>query len=132
MGEEEDLCPPARTARNVMRTEGISVVPGESLARAAGVMDSAQRREVAVVDGGALVGILTRTDMEPYRGHFEWTAVRAAMNREPVTVAPDAPLGDVMSLLLERGFNGVPVCAGGQFLGMISRSDVLRAVAQPD
>jgi CBS domain-containing protein len=105
-----------------------SVAPGDSLARAAEIMESLGTREVPVIDGRALVGILTRTDMEPYRGHFEWTPVQAAMTHDPVSVSPEAPIGEVMSLLLERGFNSVPVTAGGELLGMIARTDVLRAL----
>lgn len=115
-------------ARNVMRIVPRSVGPGDSLARAAGLMESLGTREVPVVEGRTLVGILTRTDMEPYRGHFEWTAVRSAMTPDPVSVLPDAPIADVLNLLLDGGFNSIPVSAGGELLGMIRRTDVLRAL----
>jgi hypothetical protein len=82
-------------------------------------MESLGTREVPVVEERALVGILTRTDMEPYRGHFEWTAVRSAMTPDPVTVLPDAPIREVLNLFLDRGFNCVPVSAGGELLGII-------------
>jgi hypothetical protein len=35
-----------------------------------------------------------------------------------------------VGLLLEREFNSVPVSAGGEWLGMIARSDALRALAR--
>ena len=120
---------PRIVARQVMRAAPPSIAPGESLARAARLMEAFGNREVAVVDGRALVGILTRTDIEPYRGHFEWTVVRSAMTPDPVTVPPEAPIGEVASLLVDRGFNSVPVSAGGELLGMIGRTDVLRALA---
>jgi CBS domain-containing protein len=120
---------PQLVAREVMRVLPRSVAPGDSLARAARLMASFGTRELPVVDGRALVGILTRTDMEPYRGHYEWTAVRSAMTADPVTVLPEAPIGEVSSLLLDRGFNSVPVSADGELLGMIRRTDVLRALA---
>jgi CBS domain-containing protein len=105
------------------------IAAGDTLARAARLMESLGTREVAVVDGGGLVGILTRTDMEPYRGHFEWTVVQSAMTPDPVTVGPEVPLGTVMTLLLDRGFNGIPVSVRGKLLGMIRRTDVLRVLA---
>jgi CIC family chloride channel protein len=123
---------PHLVARLVMRVGPRGIAPGDSLARATRLMESLGTREVPVVDGHALVGILTRTDMEPYRGHFEWTAVRSAMTPDPVTVLPDAPIREVLSLLLDRGFNSVPVSAGGELLGMIRRTDVLRALAPDD
>jgi CBS domain-containing protein len=69
--------------------------------------------------------------LEPYRGHFEWTAVRSAMTPDPVAVLPDAPIREILNLLVDRGFNSVPVNAEGELLGIIRRIDALRALA-PD
>ena len=91
-------------ARQIMRPRPGTVVPDDSLARAAELMDSLRARELPVVVGRALVGILTRTDMEPHRGHYEWTAVREAMTPKPVSVAPETPLPAVARLLLGGGF----------------------------
>jgi len=49
-----------------------------------------------------------------------------------VTVSPGTPIATVARLLLGRGFNAVPVAEGGQLLGMIARSDVLRALSGAD
>jgi CBS domain-containing protein len=117
-------------ARDVMRAKPGTVAPNDSLARAVGVMESFRSREVPVVSGGALVGILTRTDLQPHRGHWEWTAVRAAMTADPVSVAPETPLPVVARLLLGRGFNAVPVTDGGDLVGMIARADVLKTLAE--
>ena len=117
-------------ARDVMRAKPGTVAPDDSLARAVGVMESFRSREVAVVSGRALVGILTRTDLEPHRGHWEWTAVRAAMTVDPVSVASETPLPVVARLLLGRGFNALPVTDGGDLVGMIARADVLKALAE--
>jgi tRNA nucleotidyltransferase (CCA-adding enzyme) len=112
-----------------MRPISRTVAPDDSLARAAEVMETLRTREVAVVGDGALLGILTRSDMEPYRGHYEWTRVRTAMTPDPVSVPPAMPVAGVAHLLLARGFNALPVTAEGELQGMVSRSDVLRAVA---
>jgi len=116
-------------ARQVMRPRPPVAAPDESLARAAELMESLGSREVPVVAGRRLVGILTRSDMEPHRGHYEWTTVGTAMTAEPVTVSPDTPATQVAQLLLERGFNGVPVTVDGELLGMIACRDVLRVLA---
>jgi CBS domain-containing protein len=92
-------------------------------------MESLGARELGVVEGGVLTGILTRTDMEPHRGHWEWTPVRTAMTPDPVHVAADAPIGAVAALLLEHGFNSVPVVAEGRLLGIARRADLLRVLA---
>lgn len=121
--------PTGAVARQAMRAHPSVVAPEESLARAAEIMESLGSREVPVVARGVLVGILTRSDMEPHRGHYEWTVVQTAMTPDPVTVSPDWPATEVAQLLLERGFNSVPVAVGRKLLGMIACRDVLRVLA---
>jgi CBS domain-containing protein len=113
----------------VMRSDPPTVGPEQSLARAAEIMAAAGTRELPVVDGGLLVGILTRSDMEPFRGHYEWTAVRAVMTTELLALDPSTPIRAAAGSLLERGFNSVPVTSGGVLLGMVARSDLLRVLA---
>ena len=120
----------ATLARDLVRRPAIAT-PDDTLARAKALMDSLGTREVAVVQHGTLIGLVTRSDLEPHRGHLEWTTVRAAMTPNPITVAPEAPASSVAHLLVERGFNAVPVTAGGNLLGMISRSDLLSLLEDP-
>jgi hemerythrin-like domain-containing protein/CBS domain-containing protein len=122
----------AIVARDMIRTRPGVVAPEESLARAAELMGTLGIRELVVIDRGTLVGILARSDMEPYRGHYEWTAVRAAMTLDPVAVDADAPLAVVARLLIECSFNAVPVTEGERVIGMIARRDLLRVLADED
>jgi CBS domain-containing protein/hemerythrin-like domain-containing protein len=121
----------APTVRDVMRSDVPSVAPRDSLGRAADMMGRLDIRELAVVEDGRVVGIVTRRDMEPYRGHLEWTTVETAMTRDPVTVRPETDVASVAKLLLARAFNAVPVTAGGTFLGMLGRADLLRILIAP-
>jgi hemerythrin-like domain-containing protein/CBS domain-containing protein len=116
-------------AADIMRRNLPRVSPEQSLATAAELMEWLGVRELPVVEGGRLVGILTRRDLEPHRGQYEWTAVRTAMTPDPETVEPHASVATVAGLLLARCFNAVPVVAGGTLLGMIARSDLLRLLA---
>ena len=112
-----------------MRTTPPTVGPKERLAKAAELMTTFGVRELPVVDDGRLVGIVTRTDFEPYIGQLEWTVVRLAMSSPPQTIAPDAPVSAVAQVLLDGGFNGIPVAVDGILAGMVSRQDLLRMVA---
>jgi CBS domain-containing protein len=114
-------------AADVMRSNVPRLSPTQSLAPAAELMAWLDVRELPVVEtDGRLVGILTRRDLEPHHGHYEWTPVRVAMSPDPVTVEPHATAGAVARLLLARCYNAVPVVAGSTLLGMIARSDLLR------
>ncbi len=112
-----------------MRAATPTVAPADRLAKAAEIMTTFGVRELPVVDGGRVVGIVTRTDFEPYIGQLEWTVVRLAMTAPAQTIAPDAPVSAVARVLLDGGFNGMPVAVDGVLAGMISRQDLLRMVA---
>lgn len=54
----------------------------------------------------------------------------ALMRAGVVCVAPDMPTHAVLSLMLERGFGGVPVVdAAGRPIGVVSKTDLLRQFA---
>jgi CBS domain-containing protein len=129
LGAEAPPARPKLLARDVLRPVPGTVAPGDSLSRAAELMKSLETRELAVVEHDALVGILTRSDLEPHWGHLEWTAVRTAMTPDPTTVAPDAPIPAVARLLLDHGFNGVPVAMDHHVLGMIRRTDLVQLLS---
>lgn len=117
--------------QEIMRTDRPVVGPEQTLAVAGALMNRAVTRELAVVEGEILVGIITRSDMEPFRGHYEWTSVRAAMTVDPLVLAPDTTISAAARTFLAAGFNGIPVASGGRLLGMIARSDLLRILARP-
>jgi CBS domain-containing protein len=121
---------PAWCVADIMRAGVPAVQPGDSLARVVALMESVGVRELPVVAAGRVVGIVTRGDLEPYVGHFEWTTVRPAMSRDPLTVTPDTAVVVVAQMLFERGYNALPVVDGeGALRGMVSRRDLLRLLA---
>jgi CBS domain-containing protein len=113
-------------ASDVMRAPPPTVAPADSLARAAEIMADFSMRELAVVEDGAIVGILARSDLDPHVGQLEWTPVRVAMSMSPRTVSPDAAIGEVARALLDGNFNAIPVVLDGTLTGMITRHDLLR------
>ncbi|MFN8546179.1 MAG: CBS domain-containing protein [Candidatus Binatia bacterium] len=115
--------------REIMRTRVGAVAPAVSLAYAAQTMDALGARELPVVDDSRVVGILTRWDMQPHHGQFEWTPVRTAMTRTPVAIGPEATVGEAARLMVQHCWNSLPVIDDGRLLGMISRGDVLRVLA---
>lgn len=109
-----------------MRATQDTVASNDPLSRAWELMDTCGVREVAVVDDDVLVGIVTRSDLNPHLGYLEFTPVRLAMTPAPRTVAADAPAHAVARELLAGGFNAVPVVDGDALAGMITRQDLLR------
>jgi tRNA nucleotidyltransferase (CCA-adding enzyme) len=116
-------------AKDVMRTPVPTVAPADSLARATEIMHAFSARELPVVENDAIVGILARSDLDPYVGQLEWTPVRVAMSAPPRTVSSDTPIGDVARVLIEGHFNGIPVTVDDRVVGMITRHDLIRLIA---
>lgn len=108
----------------------------ESMLTAEATLEEHGFTAVGVVDeGGALVGVLSRTDLlraaegesgETFRlpeGH-----IGDFMSRSPATVAADSPVDAAAKLMLKEHFHRVFVTDGGKTVGVLSTRDVMRAV----
>jgi CBS domain-containing protein len=109
---------------------------------------------VPVLDGGRIVGIVSEGDLmrraetgterrrpwwlglltSPQTLASEYTRThgrRAAdvMTTKVVTVTEATPLGKIAKLLEERRIKRVPVVRSGKLVGIVSRADLLRALA---
>jgi CBS domain-containing protein len=104
-----------------------------------------------VVDHGRVVGVVTRRDLlvptllddrvgssalvpARHRDRLTGLRVRDLMSDEPVTVVqPHWPLTQAVRVMLGHGVNRVPVVdQAGRPLGILTRDDVVRAVAGGD
>lgn len=54
--------------------------------------------------------------------------VQDVMTREVVTIAPSAPLADVVALMQTRDIKRLPVIEQGRLVGIISRADLMKAL----
>jgi acetoin utilization protein AcuB len=130
-------------ARDLMTPDPLTVTPEASLAEVWDLMREAEVRHVPVVQGGALVGMLSdrdlvRVDMgrllkvegaNALRQELA-TPVSQVMTSDVISVEPDTEVGDVISLLIDHKIGAVPVADAGtqEVLGIISYVDVLRAL----
>jgi CBS domain-containing protein len=57
--------------------------------------------------------------------------VRDVMTRQVLCVAPDQPLAEVVSLMVNKNVERVPVVSHGQLVGFLTRSDILRQLIGP-
>jgi predicted transcriptional regulator len=51
------------------------------------------------------------------------------MTRRVVTAKPDTSLGEIATLLEKNGIKRVPIVAGGKVVGIVSRSNLIQALA---
>jgi CBS domain-containing protein len=112
--------------------------PTDSLAAAAAQMTARNISALIVVDDDELLeGIVTRTDLVRacyQRDDWAVQLVRDYMSRQVVTVPPDAPLGHVMALLLERHIHRVvvaePVGARLRPIAVLAAADIVYHMVQ--
>lgn len=85
-------------------------------------------RGFPVVHEGRLVGIITQTDLANIKQQLPpETTLKEMMTPQPVTVGSLAPLRDVLYLLDRYKLSRLPVTEGQKLVGIITRSDIIRA-----
>ena len=102
---------------------------GESLMRP-------EVRAVLVVDGGKLVGVITRKTLvrdvvAPGRDP-RTTKLREIAEPPNATIDSGMPLGEAFAFLEEQDFERVPVVEDGKLVGVLSRSVVQRRLAEDE
>lgn len=147
------------TARDIMTPDPVTVGPETSVTDAAQIMTEKHVGALPVVDGGRMVGLVTESDliMQDAKVHFPtylsllggyilWpgstdrfeaslrkavgATVADVMTPEPVTITPDALVADIATLLVERDVSRVPVLDGDAVVGIVSKHDIVRSIAQ--
>ncbi len=113
---------------NWMSRDPVCISPNDTLATAKELMDAGRFRRLPVMNIGKLVGIITERDLRQHWGYLDSTKVNAAMTPDPVTITPRVTAEDVARLMLQHKIGGLPVVENGQLVGIVSTSDLLRAL----
>ena len=142
-------------AHQIMTKDIISVTPSTSIEDAARIMLQTHISGLPVLDdGGKLVGIVSESDflrrseigtgrkrpawlqflIGPGRAaadfvHERGRKVEDVMTENPVTVDQETPLEDLVRLMEKKGIKRLPVMSGNQLTGIVTRSNLLQAVA---
>ena len=144
-------------AKDIMTTEMITVSPDTEILHAAKILLANHINGVPVLDdNGSLVGILCQSDLiaqqkkiptpslftlldgyipltslktiEKEMQKIAATTVGQAMTSDPVTVAPDATVEEVATLMVNKGYHTLPVVVEGKLVGIIGKEDVLKTL----
>jgi CBS domain-containing protein len=140
--------------RDVMTTDVVTVAPDAPLKDVAKLMLHHRISGLPVVEGDRVVGVLSETDVlykeakAPDRqGLVDWVlhydddpparklharTAGDAMTSPAVTVPPNRSVADAATMLLELGIDRLPVVDAGTLVGLVARSDLVRAFARSD
>jgi len=142
-------------AHQIMTRPVITVTPETAIVDAAKIMLQKHVSGLPVVDAkGKLVGIVSEGDFirrseigtQRRRGRFlkfilgpgkaaedfvheHGRKVAEIMTPEPLTIAEDTPLEEIVALMEKNGVKRLPVTRGGKIVGIVSRANLLQAVA---
>lgn len=127
--------------RDHMSTDLVVLTPDDTLRRAKEMVREHGLRRFPVVEGEKLVGIVTDRDIRQAdissavvqeRRYVEYILdriqVRGIMTPNPVTVTPDTPLEKAARLILQHKIGGLPVVKEGKLVGIITETDLIRAL----
>jgi len=104
-----------------------TVGPNDSVEMASTQMRLHKMHHLVVVDGGALVGILSARDLGTLPLQ-EGTRVGDVMSPRPVIAAPTTTLRRTANLLRGRTIGCLPVVDDGRLVGIVTISDLLEAL----
>lgn len=145
------------TVRDIMTTDPVTVQKGLEVREAARLMVEHRVGALPVVEGGALVGIVTEGDLimqdvkvefptylhlldgfimyPPATARFESELKKAVgatvgdvMTAEPVVAQADMTVEDLATLMVDRDVSRVPVLEGDTLVGIVSKSDIVRSL----
>lgn len=105
--------------------------PDTTLVEAAAAMEGSDLGSLAVVEGMALLGLITERDIRRAvaAGTDLETAVSAIMSDEPDTFDPDLDVWDAATWIAESGYRHLPVVDDdGSLLGVVSIRALLKAL----
>ena len=142
-------------AYQIMTPRVATVRTDTPIAEAAELMLAKRISGLPVLDtAGKLVGIVSegdfvrRSEIGTQRQRSSWLAflfgpgklaaefvreegrtVGDVMTQDPVTIAEDAPLEEVVKIMERRGIKRLPVLRNGTLVGIVTRANLLQAVA---
>ncbi len=148
-----------RRVGDVMTREVITVSAETRVSQIAQLMSTHNISGIPVIDAqNHLLGIVTELDMIVRNARFKLpsffmildsiiyletphhfherlehmlgTTAQEIMSESIVTISPTATIEELAELMVNRQMNPVPVVEAGRLIGIVSRSDIIRLMAQ--
>lgn len=130
--------------REVMTSPAVTIAPLDDVAEAARVLDRLNITSLPVVDEDKrLLGIIGEADIigglrahgfghATHHWRVEATRIEDVLTQRVVTAQADDDLASVVETMSHMALKSLPVLLHGRVVGMVSRRDVVRALARGD
>jgi CBS domain-containing protein len=127
----EILAHAPRRVAALMTSEVVTLRPDERLQQAVDLLGQNHFRHLPVADiNGRIAGVVSDRDVLRAKAECDaaTTLVADVMTLEPLTVTPDTPLSDAVSMALDYRVNCFPVVdANGKICGILTTTDLMHA-----
>jgi acetoin utilization protein AcuB len=119
--------------QDIMHRTVVTVGPGARLAEVARLLQSRGIRHLPVLDGEALVGIISDRDLKAAMGSaaaglnaaFDRLAAGDIMTKTVITTAPMFPVEEAARVMVTEKISALPVTEGERMVGLITETDLL-------
>ena len=129
------------TVKEIMTKDVVAVAPTDRLVHARRQMMDANVGRLPVIDDDELVGMITSKDLmrafidfrknvpEKYqKTQIKEVFVEDIMSSNPSYVSKEMSISEVSKIMMETGYNGLPVVEEGKVVGIITQTDILRLI----
>ena len=114
-------------AKDIMTKEIITVSPKMTVKQLALTLIKNQISGAPVAEkNGTIVGIVSEADIVAKKGRD----VKAIMSKNVLKVAEDTSVEEIAQLMTTHSIKRVPVMLGEKVVGIISRADIVGAIAR--
>jgi CBS domain-containing protein len=114
-------------AKDIMTRDIITVNPATSVRNLASLLIKNQISGAPVAGkNGRIVGVVSEADIVAKRGKD----VRSIMSKKVIRVAEDTTVEEIAQLMTTHAVKRLPVMNGDEIVGIVSRADVVSAIAQ--
>ena len=114
--------------REIMSRQPITVTPDTPLSEARHLLAEHRIRRLPVIAGRRLVGIVSDRDVRSASASHDRTPVAQIMTRNVVTATSQMRVDEAARIMLDGRFGGLPVVDGGELTGIVTETDLLRAL----
>jgi CBS domain-containing protein len=114
-------------AKNIMTRDIITVSAGMKVKDLAMTLIKNQISGAPVVDrNGKIVGVVSEADLVAKKGKD----VKSIMSKKVISVTEETPVEEIAQLMSTHRIKRLPVMNGGEVVGIVSRADIVSAIAQ--
>lgn len=119
---------PVVKASNIMSSPVRTILSEQKIEKALEIMEQTGHSSLPVVDKNKLVGLITKKDVEKAKKHeLSHAPVKSIMTNNLKVVNVDTTVSHIRKIMAENDIGRLPVLKDGILMGIITRSDILRA-----